>query len=215
MNKNKLASMRREYSGAPLELSATPAEPFSLFKQWLERACKTNAIKEPNAMHLSTVDENGHPSARLVLLKGIEDECFIFYTNYRSLKGRQLRVNPNACLVFWWESLARQIRIQGSVKQLSGELSDAYFLSRDKGSQLGAWASPQSDEIGNYEELLLRFKKMEKKFTAQQMSRPSHWGGYALSSHSIEFWQGCANRLHNRVLYILRETGWEKKCLAP
>ena len=215
MNENELASMRREYGGAPVELDEAPPEPFSLFAQWLDAARKTGGIREPNAMHLSTADERGRPSARMVLLKGMAGRRFIFHTNYRSLKGRQLEVNPHACLVFWWEPLARQVRIQGTVRRLSGRRSDAYFLSRDRGGQLGAWASPQSQEIADYAALLRLFKETERRFADRPMARPSHWGGYALEAQSMEFWQGCANRLHSRVLYVRRETEWTRKCLAP
>lgn len=207
--------MRRDYDNRPLDLAATPAEPFSLFSQWLQAAAANDKIAEPNAMYLATVNEQGQPSARMVLLKGLIKEEFVFYTNYQSRKANHLAANPHACLTFWWEALARQVRIEGEVKRLAAELSDSYFAERDRASQLGAWASAQSSEIKNYDELLRRFAEMKKQFANQRIPRPPQWGGYSLTPRQMEFWQGQKSRLHKRILYIRGKAGWEKKCLAP
>ncbi len=215
MSADKLRSMRRDYDNVPLDIETAPAEPIPLFNSWLEAAVANDKILEPNAMHLATVAKQGRPSARMVLLKGIIKEEFIFYTNYQSRKALQLAANPYACLTFWWEALARQVRIEGKINPLAAELSDGYFAERDRDSQLGAWASPQSSQLKNYDELLERFTRIKRKFGDRQIPRPSHWGGYCLMPHQVEFWQGQKNRLHKRILYSYRHDKWEKRCLAP
>lgn len=215
MSVDKLRAMRRDYENVSLDIEAAPTEPFSLFNQWLKAAAANDKIVEPNAMHLATVDKQGMPSARMVLLKDLIKEQFIFYTNYQSRKALQLAANPYACLTFWWEALARQVRIEGKVKPLAAEISDGYFAERDRASQLGAWASPQSSELKNYDELLERFTRIKEKFSDHQIPRPPHWGGYCLAPHQIEFWQGQKSRLHKRILYSYRNNEWKKKCLAP
>jgi len=215
MSVDKLRSMRRDYENVPLDIETAPAEPVFLFNNWLKAAAANEKIAEPNAMHLATVDKQGRPSGRMVLLKDLIKEEFIFYTNYQSRKALQLATNPYACLTFWWEALARQVRVEGKIKPLAAEIADGYFAERDRASQLGAWASPQSSALKSYDELLARFAKIKEKFSGCQIPRPPHWGGYCLVPHQIEFWQGQKSRLHKRILYSYCNSKWEKRCLAP
>jgi len=190
-------------------------DPVQFFIKWLGEAINAEA-GEPTAMVLSTVDKHCRPSSRIVLLKGCEEGEFRFFTNYESSKGRQLAENPNASLVFFWKELERQVRVEGSVKKLPAELSDAYYNSRPLESRIGAWISPQSSVIDSreYLEKLYVLKRTEIE-TGMELLRPAHWGGYALIPTMIEFWQGRASRLHDRIRFRLVKENWVKERLAP
>lgn len=191
-----------------------PADPLALFADWYAAAQHADMI-EPTAMTLATVDASGRPSARIVLLKGVDAQGFRFYTNYRSRKGEALAANPHAALVFWWESLERQVRVEGSVHPLAAEVSDGYFARRSRGSRIGAHASPQSHVIADREALEQRVEEAEARFAAQDVERPAHWGGYALVPDMIEFWQARRSRLHDRLRYQRSGDGWQIDRLAP
>ncbi|MFM7667999.1 MAG: pyridoxamine 5'-phosphate oxidase [Bacteroidota bacterium] len=185
-----------------------PETPFELFEIWFNDAVK-NEEKEPNALVLSTCDiDSLQPSSRVVYLKEMVENQFIFYTNYSSQKGRELEQNPRASMLFFWPGLQRQVRIDGEVNKIKNELSDAYFASRPRESQLGAWASLQSERLEERVILEQRFAELEKQFTSE-VPRPEHWGGYALSPRLVEFWQGRPSRLHDRIVYEKQNSSWE------
>jgi pyridoxamine 5'-phosphate oxidase len=210
----KIAGLRKEYSSKILEINKVDPDPIEQFKFWMEASIE-NGIKEPNAMHLSTVTPENRPSSRIVLLKGI-DHGFVFFTNYESKKSRDLLSNPFASLTFFWPEMERQVRIEGSVEKVSQEESDEYFLSRPLESQIGAWASPQSEEIPDRDFLEKRKEAMESRFANEKLVRPSHWGGFRLLADKIEFWQGGPGRLHDRILYTVTPgKSWTIKRLAP
>ena len=182
---------------------------------WLEEAIQAE-VAEPTAMVLSTVNAKGRPSARVVLLKDVSEQGLSFYTNYNSRKGRELDENPFAAVTIFWPALERQVRIEGKVVKLPPEASDTYFHSRPKGSQIGAWASPQSQEIESREALEEEDRKHTEQFkSAEVIPRPPHWGGYQLQPDRIEFWQGRPNRLHDRIVYEQQLNNWQIKRLAP
>ncbi|HTD93893.1 MAG TPA: pyridoxamine 5'-phosphate oxidase [Chitinophagaceae bacterium] len=210
-----LRSIRRNYSQKTLSEEEMDKSPIRQFRRWWEEAVASE-IDEVNAMTLATASADGIPSARIVLLKGLSDEGFIFYTNYESYKGRQLAENPKACLVFFWKELERQVRITGIVKKVGEEMSDEYFSSRPVLSQLGAIVSPQSRIIENRNWLETRFKEAEEKSKTDPIIRPDNWGGYIVQPVLIEFWQGRHSRLHDRLEYSLQENGeWGVVRLAP
>jgi len=210
-----LRSIRRNYSQKTLSEEEMDKSPIRQFRRWWEEAVASE-IDEVNAMTLATASADGIPSARIVLLKGLSDEGFIFYTNYESYKGRQLAENPKACLVFFWKELERQVRITGIVKKVGEEMSDEYFSSRPVLSQLGAIVSPQSRIIENRNWLETRFKEAEEKSKTDPIIRPDNWGGYIIQPVLIEFWQGRHSRLHDRLEYSLQENGeWGVVRLAP
>ncbi|MFO7257607.1 MAG: pyridoxamine 5'-phosphate oxidase [Bacteroidota bacterium] len=213
---HNLADLRREYTRASLELPEGVADPLHLLQTWLDDAIRAEAL-EPNAMTLSTVNEHGRPRARIVLLKGIHEGKLEFYTNYQSDKGLELEKNPACALTFFWPEIERQIRIEGVADRLSPEKSDAYFQSRPRGSQIGAWASPQSNAIANRRILEERFAQLEKKFGPDApIPRPRQWGGFGVEPYVIEFWQGRANRLHDRICYTRKkDNSWTARRLAP
>jgi len=209
-----VAMLRREYEGKPFNENNVDPNPVSQFATWFEVAVK--AIKfDPNAMILSTVDPNGQPSSRTVLLKGFDKEGFIFYTNYRSRKAKHIEQNPNVSLTFYWPDLVRQIHIEGVAKKISAEQSDQYFASRPDSSKLSAWASDQSHPISSRKELENRLKTIEKKFSGGTIPRPPHWGGFCVAPHRIEFWQGRLNRLHDRIAYQKENGKWKMERLSP
>ena len=213
--KDKLQQMRENYRKSSLERKDLDDDPMWQFGQWFEEAMSVK-VPEMNAMTLATADENGHPSLRTVLLKGIEFGGFVFYTNYESRKGRQLDVNPNASLLFFWPSLERQIRIEGIVKKIPADASTEYFQSRPVGSQIGAWTSPQSEAIPDREFLELRLAEYYNKFRDRDpIPRPDHWGGYVLTPERLEFWQGREDRLHDRFEYQRVKEEWKLFRLAP
>jgi pyridoxamine 5'-phosphate oxidase len=212
---NAIADIRKEYRLRTLHEDEVSENAMLQFDRWWQDAVKSE-INEVNAMTLATASADGLPSARIVLLKGYQNEGFQFFTNYESYKGQQLTENPRACIVFFWKELERQIRITGLVDKISEKESDAYFNSRPAGSRIGAWASPQSLVIESSEWLTRQANKMESEFAEDHIPRPPYWGGYMLRPVTIEFWQGRPNRLHDRLLYSLQENGsWLIERLAP
>lgn len=207
-----LSDMRRDYQLEALDIASALADPIQMLVQWIARASELSVV-EANAMVLATVDQHGHPSARTVLLKGLDDGGLVFYTNYDSRKGRDLAANPQAAAVFTWLPLERQVRIEGTVERVSSEESDAYFAIRPRGSQIGAAASPQSEPVPNRAWLESRFEKLEA--SGEAIPRPENWGGYRLVPRMIEFWQGRPNRLHDRLRYDHTSDGWDIVRLAP
>jgi pyridoxamine 5'-phosphate oxidase len=210
-----LTDLRKEYSRATLDISNVQKDPVKQFEKWFNEALESG-IAEPNAMHLATVNEKGQPSSRIVLLKGIEKGSFIFYTNYQSKKGRELEENPACALTFFWPDIERQIRIEGAASRVEGKMSDEYFQSRPRGSQIGAWASPQSSIINDREILEARASQIEKRFENEKaLPRPNQWGGFAIDPMLIEFWQGRPSRLHDRIQFVKVEGVWKINRLAP
>lgn len=212
----RLADMRRNYAREGLTEAQSPEEPFALFHRWFNEAVETEqAPVEANAMTLATVDADGRPHCRVLLLKGLDVQGFTFFSNYESAKGQQLNARPFAAMTFFWPTLERQVRIEGRVAKVSHEESDAYFQVRPLGSRLGAWASPQSRVIADREALEGLLKATEARFMDAQPDCPDHWGGYRLVPDRIEFWQGRPSRLHDRLNYRLVEDEWQRERLAP
>lgn len=211
-----IENLREDYRAKSLNRSEILEDPIQQFGIWFQEALDSE-IKEPNAMTLATSTRDGIPSARIVLLKGFDEKGFVFYTNYESQKGRELLDNPQAALVFSWLDLQRQIRINGKVVKLSSELSERYFQSRPKGSQIGAWVSPQSEVIKNRNVLEEKKQLLEKQYAdVDKLPRPESWGGFVVIPRSIEFWQGRSSRLHDRMAYTLDTEGrWRIDRLAP
>ena len=209
----EIASIRTNYSQMSLDEDSIDRDPIAQFQKWWKEAIDAK-IDEPNAMTLATASADGLPSARIVLLKGFSREGFLFFSNYKSFKGKQLDENPKACLVFFWKELERQVRITGLVQKASVGASDEYFHSRPTGSQVGATISPQSEVIESRKWLEDRYElaMADKKET---FNRPSHWGGYLVKPVVIEFWQGRPSRLHDRLQFDLFESEWKISRLAP
>ena len=210
------ADLRREYHRATLNEAGVDASPVVQFERWLAEAVKAE-VPEPTAMTLATVGDGGHPAARIVLLKGVGAEGFLFFTNYDSRKGRELAAHPYAALLFHWVELERQVRVEGKVSRASAADSDAYFASRPPLSRIGAWASPQSDPIPDRDWLEREFSTVQERYAADPDSipRPPHWGGYRLLPSTFEFWQGRRSRLHDRIRYRLEAAHWRIERLAP
>jgi len=233
-----IADLRREYNLTGLRRRDLEADPIRQFKRWFEQAQGARASgrlrkffiglyksllmaagAEPmdlTAMTLATADKQGRPSARVVLLKGVDERGFIFYTNYQSRKGHELEENPQAALVFYWSDQERQVCVAGQISKLSPAESDAYFKTRPRGSRLAAWASRQSEAIADRAALEAAWKQMEAQYPGEDVPRPPHWGGYALSPERMEFWQGRANRLHDRFCYTRQaDDTWRIERLSP
>jgi pyridoxamine 5'-phosphate oxidase len=210
---DSIAQLRKNYTIGQLSETEVPADPMPLFQLWFDQAVKA-ACPEPNSMTLATADKAGNPSARIVLLKGADQNGFTFFTNYSSQKGKELAERPKAALLFHWHELERQVRISGTVERVPGSESDEYFHSRPAASRIGAWASPQSSAIPNREFLEEAEKRFKTEF-GEAPPRPDHWGGYRLRPSAIEFWQGRPSRLHDRIHYQLDGGVWKVTRLAP
>ncbi|NNE34304.1 MAG: pyridoxamine 5'-phosphate oxidase [Rhodothermales bacterium] len=211
----RIEDLRKEYTKAELDLTGVRQDPIEQFGIWFDEAGRA-AVVEPNAMVLCTVSGQGKPSSRVVLLKGFNDTGFSFYTNYESRKGRDIEENPFAALTFWWISLERQVRIEGRLERVSAAESDRYFSTRPRGSQLGAWASAQSSILSSRGDLEQRLVEVDRRFSGRPVERPPHWGGYVLDPDCMEFWQGRASRLHDRICYTRKEGGsWKIERLSP
>ena len=209
------AGLRLEYRRGRLLESEVDPDPFVTFAAWFQEA-RDAGLYEANAMTLATVGPDGRPSARVVLMRRMDERGFCFFTNYESRKGQDLAANPWAALLFWWGPLERQVRIEGQVEKLSAEESEDYFNTRPKGSRLGAWVSPQSQVIENRQVLEERLAALEAEYADSEPPRPPFWGGYRLVPTEMEFWQGGPNRLHDRLRYVRQvEEGWKIERLSP
>ena len=210
-----IADIRKDYSLAALDEATAGPDPVAFFRKWFNEA-EAARITEINAMTLATVDADSNPHARIVLLKGLDGDSFVFFTNYDSSKGREINANAHAALLFFWKELERQVRIEGAIEKIPPGESDIYFQSRPQGSRLGAWASPQSREIADRNILELNYAKYEEEFSNVDIPRPPHWGGYRVIPARIEFWQGRSSRMHDRILFTKNEAGnWVRSRLAP
>lgn len=209
-----LSELRLSYTAAGLLESDIDPDPFRQFELWMNQAIAMGLL-EPNAMTLATTDASGQPNARTVLLKGFDASGFVFYTNYQSRKGREITGNPKVALLFYWGPLERQVRILGKASRVSEEESDAYFESRPIGHQVGAWASNQSDVLSGREAIEESLAAMAKRFEPGPVPRPQYWGGFRVEPHTIEFWQGRANRLHDRLEYARDGEAWTLRRLSP
>ena len=208
-------TVRREFADQPLNIEAVNDDPYAFFEKWFDEAVGAGVL-DPYAMTLATVNKNGIPGACVVYMRDISEKGLVFYTNYNSRMGKDLKENPNVSVNFFWVELDRQIRFTGITEKISASLSDQYFAKRPRPSQISAWASDQSAVIHNRENLEDRFKYFEKKFLNEEVPRPPHWGGYLIKPESIEFWQGRPSRLHDRVVFYLDDKGaWSKRRLSP
>ncbi len=217
MNKDlPLEDIRQSYEKSSLEEDNLLSDPIAMAQKWFSEAIESPDVLEPNTFTLATVNSDGQPSARTLLIKGIEPEGFLFYTNYRSRKGKELNLNPKAAILFFWQGLERQIRIEGTITKLDTAKSKAYFQSRPRESQVGAWASPQSEVIPDRSTLDDRIEEIGGIYKdSKVLPKPPHWGGYVLTPHYFEFWQGRANRMHDRLTYSKNGETWEINRLAP
>lgn len=212
--RNYLNQIRRDFADKPLEEQSVNENPFLQFSVWFEEAVNAQLL-DPYAMLISTVDEIGLPHSRVVYLRNISDEGMVFYTNYNSQKGKNISASNKIAITFFWVELERQIRIEGTVKKVSEELSDKYFAARPRESQLGAWASNQSETIKNRAELEENLKHFTEKFKGVDVPRPPHWGGYIVEPTKFEFWQGRPSRLHDRLIYTKNNNEWVISRIAP
>lgn len=211
-----LGNYRKAYHRNALLKKDVPENPLELFQKWFYESDSLFAVDESNAMTLSTIGLDGFPNNRVVLLKKYTYEGFIFYTNYNSIKGKAIKANPNVCLSFFWHAAERQVIIKGKAEKISENMSDGYFESRPRGSQLGAVVSDQSQVIENREVLEIKLKELEVELKGKEVPRPKHWGGYLVRPFEIEFWQGRPNRLHDRIRYQLqKDYNWKIERLAP
>ncbi len=209
-----IADLRHNYTLQQLNEAEVDPNPIKQFQRWFDQAIAAQ-LPEPNAMTLATATRSGIPSARIVLLKGLDERGFVFYTNYESHKGQDLAENPQAALVFLWTVLERQVRIEGRVEKIAAAETDAYFQSRPLESRLGAWTSDQSRVISDRGVLEQRFAELKATYADEKVPRPPHWGGYRVMPHQIEFWQGRTSRLHDRLRYRLEQGNWLVERLAP
>jgi pyridoxamine 5'-phosphate oxidase len=209
-----ISALRREYARGDLSEKSVDSDPIVQFRRWFDQALEAQVI-DANAMTVATAAPDGRPSARVLLLKELDDRGFVFYTNLASAKSRDLAANPFAALCFYWAELERQVRIEGRVEPISDEEADAYFASRPHGSRVGAHASPQSSVIPSAEFLAERVSALEAKFEGSEIPRPANWGGYRLIPDRIELWQGRPSRLHDRLVYQRSGNDWELQRLAP
>lgn len=211
-----LSNYRKSYEKNPLIKDNIPENPMELFQKWFYEADEFDGIEEANIMHVATNGLDGYPKNRVVLLKRFTWEGFIFYTNFNSEKGKAIAQDPNVCATFFWHSLEHQIIIKGKAEKIAENLSDGYFDTRPEGSKLGAWASNQSDVVASREVLDQKLKDYEEKFRGNEIPRPDYWGGYIIKPVSMEFWQGSANRMHDRIRYTLQEDyNWKMERMEP
>ncbi len=209
-----IRTARFDYARGTLDEASIARDPFEQFRAWLDDALAAGLI-EPNGMTLATVDADGRPSARVVLLRGFDRRGFTFFTNYESRKGRELDAHPWATLAFWWGALERQVRIEGRAERVDAETSDAYFRLRPRGHQLGSWASRQSAVVPDRASLEEQMRIQEERFAGRDVDRPPYWGGYRITPSAFEFWQGRPDRLHDRILYRGGEPDWQFVRLSP
>ena len=214
MSRN-LEDYRQSYEKSELLESNISDNPFELFENWFNETEAAGGVGEVNAMTIATVGLNGFPKSRVVLLKSYDSDGFIFYTNFKSEKGKAIAKNPNVCLSFFWPSTERQVIIQGMVEKVDEETATEYYHSRPRGSQLGAWASPQSSEIASREVLEDNLTQVAQKYDGQEVPKPENWGGYIVKPINMEFWQGRQNRFHDRIIYNREDAKWSSKRLAP
>jgi len=213
---NDLSNYRKTYRKDTLPEENTPEDPLELFREWFRVIDASEHVEEPNAMTLATLGPDGYPKSRIVLLKKYTPEGFIFYTNYQSEKGKAIAANPNVCLSFFWPVTEQQVIVKGTAEKVLETLSDTYFESRPEGSKLGALASEQSKVIPSRKALEEKLEALKAQYRGKTIPRPSHWGGYLVKPVAIEFWQGRANRLHDRIRYTLQKnTRWKKERLSP
>ena len=211
---DKIQSLRTEYLLEKLDLEHVKESPFAQFEYWMNEALSAE-IMDPNAMVLSTVSKGGMPSARIVLLRSLSELGLTFYTNYDSHKGEELKENPQACLNFFWPELQRQVRVNGIISKVDTSTSDAYFATRPRESQIGAWASSQSSKLSSRKDLEEKVQGFSKKFDGEEVPRPESWGGYLLSPTLFEFWQGRESRLHDRIVYEKVDEKWDIYRVSP
>jgi len=210
----QIAQIRHEYVSQPFNKNQVAGDPIIQFKRWFDEAVRSGQ-PDAEAMTLSTATPDGRVTARIVLLKGCDERGFVFFTNYESRKSREMMSNPRVALTFYWHALHRQVRIEGVVGKVTPEESEEYFQTRPRGSQIGAWASPQSEEITDRGELERKVDETETRFKDQPLTCPLFWGGFRVKPERIEFWQGRESRLHDRILYTLRDGAWRISRLAP
>lgn len=214
--KDQLATLRNDYTGDVLDVSTVSMDPIKQFEKWMGEAL-FKELPDPNAMILATASKEGQPSIRTVLLKDYSEKGFVFFTNYNSQKGKEIEANPKAAILFFWPKLMRQIKIEGVLEKVSPKESEDYFRTRPVGNQISAWVSQQSTEVKNKQALEEKYIALEEKYKGKEIPYPGFWGGYRLSPNVFEFWQGQANRLHDRIRYELEceECTWKIKRLAP
>jgi pyridoxamine 5'-phosphate oxidase len=214
VNPRELSDLRREYAAGGLSEQDLAADPISMFRRWMHDAVAAG-LHEPNAVVVSTVSKEGAPASRIVLLKGLDERGFVFFTNYGSRKGDELAANAACALLFPWHALERQVRVEGTATPLTDAENDAYFATRPRASQLGAWASPQSEVVADRAELDDRYAQAAVRFGEGEVPRPEYWGGYCVVPDEVEFWQGRLGRMHDRLRYRRTDSGWVIERLAP